>query len=168
MVCFLTSEHRIRRAKDAPGALTPAMTPTTVTQSKGKKRASMAANRSSIASARPSRVHQVNTGASASVLKDDPVQPVEVEHPVIHDDFIPEENHVQPGEPDFGIQPDPEPAISNKLKGGPSIDSLFDDDAVEDYVSKSEPPEDELPSTPSPVVKKCKLEIHSLFSLDNF
>ncbi|RXW22009.1 hypothetical protein EST38_g3845 [Candolleomyces aberdarensis] len=143
---------------DAPGALTPAMTPLTVTQSKGKKRSSMAANRSSIRSGRPSRVNQVNAGAPVISLKDSPVKPVEVEHPVIDDGFIPEDNRMQPGEPELSVQPDPEPAGSSKVKAGPSIDSLFDDDEVEDYgVPKPDlPEEDEPPSTPSPVVRKAR------------
>ncbi|KAJ2930275.1 hypothetical protein H1R20_g6798, partial [Candolleomyces eurysporus] len=145
---------------DAPGALDPAMTPLTVTQSKGKKRSSMAANRSSIPRGRPSRISLVNAGATIIALKDSPVKPVEVEHPV-DDDFIPEDNRMQPGEPELSVKPDPEPAGSSKVKGGPSIDSLFDDDEVEDYgVPKPDlPEEDELPSTPSPAVKKSRTVI---------
>jgi hypothetical protein len=84
------------------------------------------------------------------------VKPVQVEHPAPLLSFY-SENHVQPGEPDLGVQPEPEPAPRSEVKAGPSIDSIFDDDEVEEYVTKPEPPdEDELPSSPSPVVKKCK------------
>ena len=93
----------------------------------------MAANRAFIPSARPSRVHQVNAGPSA--VSAPPVKPVQVEHPAPVLDFY-SENHVQPGEPDVGVQPEPEPAPRSEVKAGPSIDSLFDDDEVEEQYTR--------------------------------